>query len=39
MGSIYCILDLRDREAVEKHHDKVSVKCDLIMELKTTQKM
>ena len=37
-GAIYCILDAPDKEAVQKHHDKLGVKCDLIMEVKTTQK-
>ena len=38
-SAIYCILDAPDKEAVKKHHDKIGVKCDLIMEVKTTQKM
>lgn len=32
VGSIYCILDVPNKEAVQKHHDKIGVKCDLIME-------
>ncbi|HEY7569758.1 MAG TPA: nickel-binding protein [Nitrososphaeraceae archaeon] len=39
VGSIYCILDAPNKEAVETHHDKIGVKCDWIMEVKTTQKM
>ncbi|MGA7897868.1 MAG: nickel-binding protein [Nitrososphaeraceae archaeon] len=35
---IYCLLDAPEKEAVEKHHDKIGVKCDWIMEVKTTQK-
>jgi hypothetical protein len=38
VGSIYCILDAPNKEAVEKHHEKIGVKCDMIMEVKTTQK-
>jgi hypothetical protein len=37
-GAIYCILDAPDKEAVVKHHDRLGVKCDWIMEVKTTQK-
>ena len=37
-GVIYCLLDAPEKEAVEKHHDKIGVKCDWIMEVKTTQK-
>jgi hypothetical protein len=36
-GAIYCILDAPAKEAVEKHHDKIGVKCDWIMEVKTTR--
>ena len=35
---IYCLLDAPTKEAIEKHHDKLGVKCDWIMEVKTTQK-
>ena len=38
VGAIYCILDAPNKEAVQKHHDKIGVKCDLIMEVKTTRK-
>ena len=37
MGASYCILDTPHKEAVEKHHDKIGVKCDWIMEVKATQ--
>ena len=36
-GAIYCILDALNKEAVQNHHDKIGVKCDWIMEVKTTQ--
>lgn len=36
VGTIYCLLDAPNREAVEEHHDKIGVKCDWIMEVKTT---
>jgi hypothetical protein len=32
----YCILDAPNKEAVEKHHHKAGLKCDWIMEVKTT---
>jgi len=32
----YCLLDAPNREAVEKHHHKAGVKCEWIMEVKTT---
>jgi len=38
VGTIYCLLDAPTKEAVQKHHDKIGVKCDLIMEVKSTQK-
>jgi hypothetical protein len=38
-AAIYCILDALDKEAVEKHHEKIGVKCDMIIEVKTTQKV
>ena len=37
-GTIYCLLDAPNKEAVEKHHDKIGVKCDWIVEVKTTPK-
>jgi hypothetical protein len=37
VGTIYCVLDAPTKEAVEQHHDKIGVKCDWIMEVKTTQ--
>lgn len=36
VGNIYCILDAPTKEAVEKHHAKLGVKCDWIIEVKTT---
>lgn len=38
VGTIYCLLDAPNKEAVEKHHDMIGVKCDWIIEVKTTQK-
>jgi Protein of unknown function (DUF4242) len=38
VGTIYCLIDAPTKEAVETHHDKIGVKCDWIMEVKTTQK-
>jgi hypothetical protein len=33
---IFCVLDAPNKEAVEKHHDKAGLKCDSIMEVKST---
>jgi hypothetical protein len=38
VGTIYCLIDSPNKEAVKTHHDKIGVKCDWIMEVKTTQK-
>ena len=38
VGTIYCVLDAPNKEAVEQHHSKLGVTCDWIMEVKTTQK-
>ena len=32
----YCLLDAPNREALEKHHHKAGVKCEWIIEVKTT---
>ena len=37
-GVIYCMLDAPNKEAVEKYHGNMGVKCDWIMEVKTTRK-
>jgi uncharacterized protein DUF4242 len=36
-GTIYCLLNAPSKEAVEKHHGNMRVKCDWIMEVKTTR--
>ena len=36
-GMIYCLLDAPSKAAVEKHHGNIGVKCDWIMEVKTTR--
>ena len=33
---IYCIIDAPSKDAVEKNHDKLGIKCEWIMEVKTT---
>jgi hypothetical protein len=38
VGTIYCVLDAPNKEAVKQHHSKLGVTCDWIMEVKTTQK-
>jgi Protein of unknown function (DUF4242) len=32
----YCLIDAPTLEAVQKHHDKFGIKCDWIIEVKTT---
>ena len=38
VGTIYCLLDAPNKEAVKKHHDILGIKCDWILEVKTTRK-
>jgi len=33
---LYCPLNAPNKEAVEKHHEKYGVKCEWIMEIKTS---
>lgn len=33
---IFCILDAPNKEAVDKHHNKAGLKCESIMEVKST---
>ena len=34
---VFCLLDAPNKEAVEKHHEKkYGIKCEWIMEVKTT---
>ena len=32
----FCLIEAPTMEAVQKHHDKFRIKCDWIIELKTT---
>jgi hypothetical protein len=32
----FCLIEAPAMEAVQKHHDKFGIKCDWIMEVKTT---
>jgi hypothetical protein len=34
---LFCLLDVPDKEAVEKHHHKLGISCDWIMEVGTTK--
>jgi hypothetical protein len=36
-NKLFCLLDAPNREAVEKHHAKANVKCDWIVEVKSTK--
>lgn len=33
---LFCLLDAPDKESVDKHHHKLGLSCDWIMEVKTT---
>ncbi len=33
---MYCLLDAPNKEAIEKHHEKLGYKCDYILEVDTT---
>ena len=33
---IFCILDAPNREAVDKHHNQAGLKCESMMEVKST---
>ncbi len=33
---MYCLLDAPNKEAIEKHHEKLGYKCDMILEVDTT---
>jgi hypothetical protein len=33
---VFCILDAPDKEAVEKNHQKLGIKCEWIIEVKET---
>jgi hypothetical protein len=35
-GMVYCLLDVPDRCAVEKHHSKFGIKCEWITPVKMT---
>ena len=34
---LFCLLDSPSKEAVEKHHQKLGIQCDWIIEVKTTK--
>lgn len=34
---IYCVLNAPNLEAIEKHHAKAGIKCDMIHEVKSTR--
>ncbi|MGH9965511.1 MAG: nickel-binding protein [Nitrososphaeraceae archaeon] len=35
-NKLFCLLDAPDRNSVDKHHQKLGVKCDWITEVNTT---
>ncbi len=36
-NKLYCVLDAPDREAIEKHHEKIGIRCDWIHEVESTR--
>ena len=36
VNRFYCILDAPNKDAVVKHHQKAGLKCEVIIEVKTT---
>jgi hypothetical protein len=36
VNMLYCILDAPSKDAASNHHQKISLKCDWITEVKTT---
>ncbi len=36
-NKLFCLLDAPSKEAVDKHHRKLGVKCDWIHEVRTTK--
>jgi len=36
LGLCFCLLDAPNRGAVERHHEKLGIKCDWITEVNTT---
>lgn len=35
-NKLFCLLDAPDKDAVDKHHQKLGTKCDWITEVNTT---
>jgi len=35
-NKVFCLLDAPSKEAVEKHHEGLGMKCDWVMEVQTT---
>jgi valyl-tRNA synthetase len=35
-NKLFCLLEAPDRDAIDKHHHKLGVKCDWITEVQTT---
>ena len=36
-NKLFCVLDAPSRDAIEKHHHKIGIKCDWIFEIKSTR--
>ncbi len=34
---MYCLLNAPNKDAIEKHHEKLGYKCDYILEVDTTE--
>ena len=33
---VFCLIDAPSKDSVQKHHDRLGIKCEWIMEVKTT---
>ena len=33
---VFCLIDAPSKDSIQKHHDKLGIKCEWIMEVKTT---
>jgi hypothetical protein len=36
-NKLYCVLDAPDRDAIERHHAKLGIRCDWIHEIESTR--
>lgn len=36
-NKLYCVLDAPDQEAIEKHHERLGIRCDWIHEVESAR--